>query len=608
MSERWRWRDAHDRLQALTPGERRALLLLSRLPLLWADALGRIGGLGSAGTAHEIVGRLRAAGLVGSLQASFRSGRSPALLYLTDLGLAVVALVRGMDPVPLARHSGLRGSDLLAQLPGLPQLVACYEVLAGLCASRAGDITALAWERPWRRQYYRRTAKAPLAVALPAGVELWREGRKGSYLLLPDLATFPVRAYRAALTRLVELRACQGGILPTVVIATADAGRASAWRWLLGEVRRARGAAPLAVCLATWDDLAARLAALPVGEEEAGVTNHPRPSGQTLRRGVLRPHGSLPRPVGSPFGAAAAAGRPGDRLGRLALELAPVERGLLDLVGRHPFLMLDDLAAILGWRRGWALRRRHRLLAHGLLRLLGPREAGDAVAALGLAELTPEGLAIVAAQQGLSLPAAVRYNGLAGGGPDHPVGARRSLARNLAHTRGVNNLFAGLYHTARALARVAGGDAVVEWQSAAACARRHVRPDGYGIYRRRGEMYGFFLEYDRGTMSAADLREKFAAYHEYLASRRYEEDYVGFPTVLVVGRDNATEERVARVVRAVAVGRLSLPVLLTCEWRLADPRNPHGLLGPIWREPGGSAQERRAWPHSASGNPPTQSK
>jgi len=41
---------------------------------------------------------------------------------------------------------------------------------------------------------------------------------------------------------------------------------------------------------------------------------------------------------------------------------------------------------------------------------------------------------------------------------------------------------------------------------------------------------------------------------------------------------------------------VSALLLLTCEWRLADPRNPYGLLGPVWREPDAAFHDRRFWP------------
>jgi len=51
--------------------------------------------------------------------------------------------------------------------------------------------------------------------------------------------------------------------------------------------------------------------------------------------------------------------------------------------------------------------------------------------------------------------------------------------------------------------------------------------------------------------------------------------------------------------RAAAVGRgTAIPVLITYEDRAR--RDPHGLPGPIWRQPGADPDDRRHWP---AGNP-----
>jgi hypothetical protein len=123
------------------------------------------------------------------------------------------------------------------------------------------------------------------------------------------------------------------------------------------------------------------------------------------------------------------------------------------------------------------------------------------------------------------------------------------------------------------------------------------------MIRRRGETYGFFLEFDRGTMSARGYGQKWSGYYHYLESRAFELDYDGFPTILVVTTDNAAEERIARSARAASVGRWPpLPILLTCEWRFnGDPSNSDGLLGPIWREPSASFDDRRRWPPDRHG-------
>jgi hypothetical protein len=250
-------------------------------------------------------------------------------------------------------------------------------------------------------------------------------------------------------------------------------------------------------------------------------------------------------------------------------------------------LTVDELAVLLGWSQGWTMWRRHRLTRDGLVRLLDESEVRD-TGRLGLTELTADGFRLVASRLGLPPGAAVQHLGLGGGGPDQPIGQRSSLLRTLPHTRGVNALFVGLCRTARTLATTGLNDALLEWRSAAACSRGRVRPDGYGVYQHRGEAYGFFLEYDRGTMSGRDYRAKFAAYSRYRASGRYDQDYAGFPTVLVVTAEPAAEERIARALRAVSLAwPARLPVLLTCAWRIEHTSAyGSGWLGAIWREAG----------------------
>ena len=141
----------------------------------------------------------------------------------------------------------------------------------------------------------------------------------------------------------------------------------------------------------------------------------------------------------------------------------------------------------------------------------------------------------------------------------------------------------------------------VEWRNAATCSRGRVRPDGYGLYRQGGQYYGFFLEYDRGTMSDRGYREKLAAYGDYFESGRYVRDYTGFPTILVIAADRAAEERIARAARIVTLGRQTrIPVLLTATWRIDGPGNSNGLLSPIWREIDGSFLDRRHWQSDGS--------
>jgi hypothetical protein len=373
-------------------------------------------------------------------------------------------------------------------------------------------------------------------------------------------------------------------------VATVGAPRAAAWADLLEETRRARREAPLAARIASWDELPPALAA-PSGEGAFRPLSPRDPEGR-VRLPALRPRAPaipLPRFVGDPLAVSQPPGR--CDLGRTALGLSPADRTLLDLIGRHPFLTPSDQATLLGWRADWARQRRDRLVRFGLVRLVDADEVGAAAAEFELAELTPAGLAILAAQQGLPPAVAVRAGGLAGGGPERPFGARRKLVSHLAHTRGSDRVFVRLVAAARRTDDPDGG--LLMWRSAAVCSRGRLRPDGYGVYRHAGQLHGFFLEYDRGTASARDYRQKFDAYFAYRDSGRYARDYDGFPTVLVVTNGPGPEERIARALRAMGVGRQSpLPVLLTTEGRIDACVG--GPLGPIWRDPWST--DRRVWP------------
>jgi len=104
---------------------------------------------------------------------------------------------------------------------------------------------------------------------------------------------------------------------------------------------------------------------------------------------------------------------------------------------------------VLDWSPPALVRRRDRLIGQGLLRLLGTDEAPAEVVELDPVEATVEGLELIAAQQGLTLAAAVRANGLAGGGPERPIGSRGMLLAHAIHTLGADEMFVRLIATAR---------------------------------------------------------------------------------------------------------------------------------------------------------------
>ncbi len=544
------------------------------------------------------VARLRTAGLISSIQPPVYAPNSPHLWYLTDLGLATLALDLACDPGHLAQRFHLRGTDLLKLMPLLRHLLDTYELLGVLAVSRPGSPTLLAWERPWRRRYPRPAGHSFGVVAVPAYATLSWNGVAGSYLLLPDAGAIPLRLQQATLARLLLLRRAQDGHLPPLLIATTDRERMRAWKRLLDEVGRAQREVPLVARIVRWSDLSRGLTDLPVQASELAeadlVRSVPLPSLHPRRPASL-----LPRIVGDVFTPEARS--VAQRLGHVALTVTPADYRLLEVAGFHPFLTVNQMSDVLGSGTTPVRRRLNRLLELGLIRHPGVEEVGDATSQEFL-ELTMRGLTLVATHLGLALAVAVRDLGLVGGGPDKPVGSRRKLVRTLAHTRGADDIFVRLYRQARKHTTAGCDEAMVEWRNAAACSRRHLRPDGYGVYRRGTRYDGFFVEYDRGTMNARDYFKKFGAYYQYGMTGRFQRDYNSYPIVLVVTSDNAAEERIARVARAAAVGQPGkLPLLLTCQWRIDGATNSHGLLGPVWREPEAAFNQRRFWVRRSSG-------
>ena len=592
--ERRHWHDAEKVLRWLQDRPRcnAILYLLARLPFLDIRVLHQLAGQRGPAAMYCSVARLRTAGLIASVQPPVYAPNSPHLWYLTDLGLATLALELECDPLHLAQRFHLRRDDLLKLVPTLRHLLDTYEILGALAASRPGTPTLLAWERPWRRRYPRPAGRSFGVLTVPAYAALSWNGVAGSYLLLPDAGAIPLRLQQATLARVLLLRRSQDGYLPPLLIATTDRERMRAWERLLHDLVRAHREAPLVSRIARWDDLSRGLTDLPLqGDEQTRGTPlrpfrlpplHPR-----------RPASPIPHIVSDLLAIRARSAT--ESLGRTALAVTPADYRLLEVIGFHPYLTANQLSDVLGSGTAPVRQRLNRLLELSLIRHPGVEEVGDATLQES-PELTARGLKLVAAHLGLSLAVAVRELGLAGGGPNESFGSRRKLLRTLAHTQGADNIFVRLYRQARARAAAGWDEAMVEWQNAATCSRRHLRPDGYGVYRRGTHYDGFFVEYDRGTMNARDYFKKFGAYYHYGMTGRFERDYNSYPTVLVITADNAAEERIARVARAAAVGQQGkLPMLLTCQWRIDDAENLHSLLGCVWREPDSNFDDRRFW-------------
>jgi len=585
VSSRPCWDDAMRATERLTRGDRRTLSLLTRVPFAWAGLLRQLAGLHGDRSIYRSVNRLLAIGLIGAHALPSRPTYSPHLLYLTDLGIATVAIEWGTSPEDVARRYRLRRTDLLRRLIGLPPLLASYELLGALAATVAGRPVLHVWEYPWHVRFHNRTT-GPVRVTSTTGYAsfTWKgdEATAARFLLIADTGTRPITSYRTDVLLLMRLRDLQSADVPTLIVATRDEDRVETWTRFFIEVEQSRHDAPPSTRIATWDQLRAGVRVR--WQREAAVST-PLPVAST----GLPPQecGPLNRPLprlvgGSPLVHASPASQLHERE-HCVVRLTERDRMVIALIGRHPFLTSDKIAIVFGWEKGATRQRTARLLTHGAVRTLLPAEIDGRTVKRDLLELTHAGVQNVAAQDGLLPWLARRHHGLTGHQLNGPLGPREDLLRYLEHTLGVNDCFVDLCRvSATASSQGQENCGLVAWHNAAVCATPFVRPDAYGLYRCRGLEYGFFFEYDRGTMSVRDLIKKFKRYQAYKESQHYAQLDGRFPVVLVVTTSPTSEHRVLSAIRVASRacdGKIH--VLVSTIERIEAA--PLGMLGTVWR-------------------------
>jgi hypothetical protein len=238
----------------------------------------------------------------------------------------------------------------------LPRLVAAYRLLAVYLQQEAAagrPARVLAWEAPWVRRY-QAPARAKLRqVVLPAAAlvrERTRRGAQQLVLVLPDLGTAPVVRSRTVLGRLLELRATRdwatpgaavdASMEPMLLVGTPNppplGARPAAWISLVRRVAQRQGEPPPRLALMTWSPR----------DPVTDASRNPQP----------------PRPA-----------RRADQV--------------LELVGRHPFLSVAQLADLLDVTHARAARLVADLAAPGWLRLVRPGDSATPQLSLSPREL-----------------------------------------------------------------------------------------------------------------------------------------------------------------------------------------------------------------------------
>jgi hypothetical protein len=152
-----------------------------------------------------------------------------------------------------------------------------------------------------------------------------------------------------------------------------------------------------------------------------------------------------------------------------------------------------------------------------------------------------------------------------------------NLPRAFAHELGVNRTFVRLAE----LARRDGGRLTV-WRNEAESThlfRDHgerwwIRPDGSGLIDAGVSSMPFLLEYDRGTLSRAQLRTKLRAYERYYHVDAWEEVFDRPPALLFVCADEPGGRGDAVIAAAASP---VIPALVTRESGLATQRRPDNI-------------------------------
>ena len=532
------------------------LRVLGMMPFLDRLEMAAVSGW-SRGAVYEAAGRLEAAGLVGSIPHATDLIPPVRRFHLTAAGLCRLAEAENVSLDALLRGRPVSAEWRRILLERLDAVAVVYRLAAA--------ISNLAY--PIRFRWYR-AGPLDAAIGLPGGrtVGIVRQGA------MSDRTAFAKRLWR--------LR--DGPLLGAVLLLLPDEVR-------LRHARRRRAGMPGTALLALERDAALdsggpvwRLPSVNTALDLRAALARLRPGG-LLPSEPPRSRATLPTDI-------AASGlekEVPDHL--LPALLNSGGKHVLDLLSDWPWATLRDLSGLLGVSD----RRAAQLVASLDKSGLATRAAGRRLA------LTDRGLALLARRDRAAVGAAKRRWSAAPLDPDSPFGWRnvagrrsRQLLRNIEHTESVHRFVAALSWQARAQ-----GWEVVQLDPPRRASRyfrhgdglRSIHPDAFGILRRDGKTWPFFLEWERRAVRPVTMAARIAPYLRYYASHRPIDDHGATPAVLIVFDDDLAATHFLRVAQEEMV-RAGVSVPLRVSHRAALERV--GPLGHAWRAPGGSGPMR----------------
>ena len=269
----------------------------------------------------------------------------------------------------------------------------------------------------------------------------------------------------------------------------------------------------------------------------------------------------------------------------LPSRLKPVEKRAVDLVADWPWLAPAHLGALLGVKRTRLSQVTRRLAELDLL--------VDVDVQRRLA-LSDRGLVMLARRDRTSVGDARKRWSAALLDPGAPLDWRnvagtrtRQLLRNAEHTAAVHAFVAALARQARSRSRE-----IVQLDPPRRASRyfrhqgglRSVHPDAFGVVRKGGDTWPFFLEWERRAVRPATMAARAAPYLRYYATSRPTDDHGSQPLVLVVFDDPIALTHFLEVAaREMERARVRVP-LLASHRELIESAGP---LGRAWIGRGG---------------------
>ena len=268
--------------------------------------------------------------------------------------------------------------------------------------------------------------------------------------------------------------------------------------------------------------------------------------------------------------------------------LKAAEKRALDLLYDWPWISPTHMGILLGVRRSMLSRVLVWLCGLGLV------TAADVGGSTRMT-VTDRGLALLARRDRSAVGAARRRWSPALQHPDGPLQWRnvtgrrtRQLLRNLEHTSAVHWFMAVLSRQARSRSRE-----VVQLDPPRRASRyfrhgdklRSIHPDAFGVLRRDGKIWPFFLEWERRAVRPATMAERIAPYLRYYSSHRPTDDHGVRPAVLVVFESDLAATHFLHVA-SQEMDRVGVDVPLHVSHRGLLERV--GPLGKGWRPSGDS--------------------